>query len=65
MTRRQLTTTIYLSEEHHEQLKLLSQKTKIPVADYIRQGIEWVLSQYSQELPFEQLNLLDQNLQKK
>jgi len=59
MTRRQLTTTIYLSEEHHEQLKLLSQKTKVPVAEYIRQGVEWVINQHVQDLPFEQLSFLD------
>ncbi len=32
-------------------LKLLNQKTKVPVAEYIRQGIDLVLDKYQSQLP--------------
>ena len=35
----------------NELLKLLNQKTKVPVAEYIRQGIDLVLERYKDQLP--------------
>ena len=32
-------------------LKVLNQKTKVPVAEYIRQGIDLVLDKYKSQLP--------------
>jgi hypothetical protein len=43
MARKKISTTIYITPEQNEMLKLLNQKTKVPVAEYIRQGIDLVL----------------------
>jgi len=42
---RKRSTTIYLDEHQHQQLKLLSEKTKVPFAEYVRQGIDMLLRQ--------------------
>ena len=42
MARKKISTTIYITPEQNESLKLLNQKTKVPVAEYIRQGIDLV-----------------------
>jgi predicted DNA-binding protein len=51
MPRRKLITTIYLTEEQKEKLKQLSLKTKIPVSEYIREGIDMVLEKNKDKLP--------------
>ncbi len=51
MARKKISTTIYITPEQNEALKLLNQKTKVPVAEYIRQGIDLVLDKYKQFLP--------------
>jgi len=51
MPRKKLSTTIYITPEQNAQLKLLNQKTKVPVAEYIRQGIDLVLEKYRAQLP--------------
>lgn len=51
MARKKISTTIYITPEQNEMLKLLNQKTKVPVAEYIRQGIDLVLEKYKEELP--------------
>ena len=51
MARKKISTTIYITPEQNEMLKLLNQKTKVPVAEYIRQGIDLVLEKYKQHLP--------------
>jgi hypothetical protein len=51
MPRKKLSTTIYITPEQNAQLKLLNQKTKVPVAEYIRQGIDLVLEKYRSHLP--------------
>ena len=43
MARKKISTTIYITPEQNEQLKLLNSKTRVPVAEYIRQGIDLVL----------------------
>ena len=54
MPRKKLSTTIYITPEQNAQLKLLNQKTKVPVAEYIRQGIDLVLEKYKEHLPGQQ-----------
>ena len=49
--RKKISTTIYITEEQNERLKTLNRKTKVPVAEYIRQGIDLVLEQHKNELP--------------
>jgi hypothetical protein len=51
MPRKKLSTTIYITPEQNAQLKLLNEKTKVPVAEYIRQGIDLVLEKYRSRLP--------------
>jgi hypothetical protein len=42
---------VYITPEQDQQLKILHQKTKVPVAEYIRQGIDLVLEKYKENLP--------------
>ncbi len=51
MARKKISTTIYITPEQDELLKVLNQKTKVPVAEYIRQGIDLVLDKYKSQLP--------------
>jgi hypothetical protein len=51
MARKKVSTTIYITPEQSEQLKLLHSKTKVPVAEYIRQGIDLVLEKQRHNLP--------------
>ncbi len=54
MARKKISTTIYITPEQNELLKELNAKTKVPVAEYIRQGIDLVLEKYKAELPGQQ-----------
>lgn len=51
MARKKVSTTIYITPEQNEQLKLLHERTKVPIAVYIREGIDLVLEKYQAELP--------------
>ncbi len=51
MARKKISTTIYITPEQNEQLKLLHERTKVPVAVYIREGIDLVLERYKEVLP--------------
>ncbi len=51
MARRKISTTIYITPEQDARLKLLHERTKVPVAEYIRQGIDLVLDRYRGDLP--------------
>lgn len=51
MSRKKVSTTVYLTEEQNEMLKLLNKKTKVPIAEYIRQGVDLVLEKYQNEIP--------------
>jgi len=51
MARKKISTTVYITPEQNERLKLLHDRTKVPVAEYIRQGIDLVLERYRQNLP--------------
>lgn len=46
MSRRKVSTTIYITEEQNELLKRLNEQTKVPVAEYIRQGIDLILERH-------------------
>lgn len=50
-------TTVYITEEQQALLKELNRRTRVPIAEYIREGIDLVLSRHSAELPG-QMNLL-------
>ena len=51
MSRRKVSTTVYITPEQNEKLKLLNQRTKVPIAEYIREGIDLVLERYKEFLP--------------
>jgi predicted DNA-binding protein len=51
MSRKKLSTTVYITPEQNERLKSLHDRTKVPVAEYIRQGIDLVLEKYADKLP--------------
>ena len=43
MARKKILTTIYLTPEQDERLKQLSNVTRVPMAVYIREGIDLIL----------------------
>jgi len=51
MARKKISTTVYITPEQNERLKLLHERTKVPVAVYIREGIDLVLDQHQDERP--------------
>ncbi|HEX3698052.1 MAG TPA: ribbon-helix-helix domain-containing protein [Polyangia bacterium] len=51
MARNKISTTIYITPEQSQRLKQLHDKTKVPVAEYIRQGIDMVLEKQKHHLP--------------
>ncbi|MFO8072443.1 MAG: ribbon-helix-helix domain-containing protein [Polyangia bacterium] len=51
MARKKISTTIYITEKQEQKLKELSKRTKVPVAVYIREGIDMVLERYQDNLP--------------
>jgi hypothetical protein len=51
VSRKKISTTIYVTPEQSDKLKLLHERTKVPVAVYIREGIDLVLNRYSHLLP--------------
>jgi hypothetical protein len=58
MARKKISTTVYITPEQNDLLKQLHDKTKVPVAEYIRQGIDLVLERERERLPG-QLSLVD------
>jgi predicted DNA-binding protein len=64
MARKKISTTIYITAEQNDRLKLLHERTKVPVAVYIREGIDLVLERHQAQLPG-QLSLAAANDSKK
>lgn len=58
MARKKVSTTVYITEEQNRLLKELYDKTKVPVAEYIRQGIDLILDKHQPKLSG-QLSLLE------
>lgn len=55
---KKLATTIYITENQNLLLKELNRRSKVPVAEYIREGIDLVLNKHRDLLPG-QLSLED------
>jgi len=55
--RKKISTTVYITEEQNEQLKALNAKTKVPIAEYIRQGIDLILDKHKNQIPGGQMSL--------
>ena len=51
MARKEISPTIYITPEQNAQLKKLHERTKVPVAVYIREGIDMVLAHHADQLP--------------
>lgn len=51
MSRKKVSTTIYITPEQAERLKMLHERSKVPIAVYIREGIDMVLKHYEHMLP--------------
>jgi hypothetical protein len=51
MGRKKISTTVYITPEQNDLLKQLHDKTKVPVAEFIRQGIDLVLDREKSKLP--------------
>ena len=51
MAGKKVATTIYITVEQDRRLKLLSQATKVSMAQYIREGIDLVLDQHQTQVP--------------
>ena len=51
MPRKKISTTVYITAEQALLLKALQARTKVPVAEYIRQGIDLVLAKYRDQMP--------------
>jgi len=49
-----VSTTVYLLRSQDERLKALSKRTKVPVAEYIRQGVDLVIERYQDQIPGQQ-----------
>jgi len=60
MARNKLPTTVYLTEEQYQLLKQLHNRTKVPMAEYIREGVDLIIRKYRKELPGQQLNLVEE-----
>jgi hypothetical protein len=57
MGRRKISTTVYITPDQDEKLKVLSMRTGRPIAEYIREGIDLALKLHQKHLP-QQLGLL-------
>jgi hypothetical protein len=48
---KKLATTVYITEQQQALLKELNTRSKVPVAEFIRQGIDLVIDRYRDLLP--------------
>jgi hypothetical protein len=51
MGTKKVTTTVYITEEQNKLLKELNRRTKVPVAEFIREGIDLVLEKNRHRMP--------------
>ncbi|MEO0593254.1 MAG: ribbon-helix-helix domain-containing protein [Myxococcota bacterium] len=58
MSERKVSTTVYITKRQSERLKELNARTRVPIAEYIRQGIDRILAEHADKLPG-QLTLVD------
>lgn len=65
MSRKKISTTIYITPEQADRLKLLHERTKVPIAVYIREGIDMVLQRYEHMLPGQMSLVQDASAQNK
>jgi hypothetical protein len=51
VSRKKISTTVYITPEQDALLKRLHGRTRVPVAEYVREGIDLVLARYRDQLP--------------
>ena len=51
MARKKVSTTIYITPEQADRLRVLHERTKVPMAEYIREGIDMMLEKHQHEMP--------------
>ena len=61
---KKIATTVYITEEQQNLLKELNLRSKVPIAEFIRQGIDLVLNHYRDSLPGQMPLPLGQNSDK-
>jgi hypothetical protein len=59
---KKLATTVYITEEQQNLLKELNRRTRVPIAEFIREGIDLVLEKHASMLPG-QLGFLNESSQ--
>jgi hypothetical protein len=59
MKKKKVSTTVYLTEDQVEALRQLHDRTRVPVAEYIRMGIDMILTKFAEKLPG-QVSLFDE-----
>lgn len=57
MSRRKVATTVYITRDQDQALKVLAERTGVAVAQYIREGIDLVLRKHQADMP-QQLRLV-------
>jgi hypothetical protein len=58
--RKKISTTVYLTVEQLRALKNLHERTRVPIAEFIRMGVDMVLDKHMDQLPG-QISLFDLN----
>lgn len=48
---KKVATTVYITAEQQALLKQLHDRTKVPIAEYVRQGIDMILQKHRDILP--------------
>ena len=59
MKKKKVSTTVYLTEDQVEALRQLHDRTRVPIAEYIRMGIDMILTKFAEKLPG-QVSLFDE-----
>lgn len=59
IAKKKISTTVYLTEDQLLALKELNDRTRVPIAEYIRMGIDHVLDKYKEHLPG-QISMFDE-----
>jgi hypothetical protein len=49
--RKKISTTVYLTEDQVIALRELHLRTRVPIAEYIRLGIDLILAEHAEKLP--------------
>ena len=55
--RKKISTTIYITPEQDMWLRELSERTRVPISVYIRQGIDMALKHHEKDTPYKQLSI--------